>query len=183
MHDELIPASTSVWVWVFKAGAFDHYGWQYCCIQHTDKRKTMKKQSMFEAIGGLNAMTRIHKSFYDKMYAHAWLGKFFEGHSQEAIELRQTQFMAEKMGADSPYPGRELPLAHRRMYITEEQLELRRDLLRESLQEEGLSETLIRRWLKIDGAFWGKIRNDSLDEFHKVDFKYEIPLIVDKPVE
>jgi len=143
----------------------------------------MKKQPLFEAIGGTPAMERVHTVFYDKVYAHPWLGKFFVGHDQKAIELRQTQFMAEKMGSKSTYPGRELPLAHRRMYITEELLEVRQGLLRESLQEEGLSEALILRWLKIDNAFWGKIKNKSLEEFQKVDFKYEQPFIVDKPVE
>jgi len=136
---------------------------------------------MFEAVGGLPVMERVHKRFYDKVYAHPWLGKFFEGHDQAAIELRQTQFMAEKMGAKSIYPGRELPLAHRSMYITEELLKLRQGLLRESLEEEGVTEKLLVRWLKIDKAFWGKISNESLDEFHLVDFKYEMPLIVEKP--
>jgi truncated hemoglobin YjbI len=140
------------------------------------------KKSLFDAIGGLGVMEHVHTVFYDKVYAHPWLGQFFIGHDQKAIELRQTQFMAEKMGSKSPYPGRELPLAHRRMYITEELLEIRKALLREALQEEGLSEKLILRWLKIDGAFWGKIKNKSLEEFHKVDFKYEQPFIVDKPV-
>jgi hemoglobin len=141
----------------------------------------MKKQTMFEAVGGLPVMERVHKRFYDKVYADPWLGKFFEGHSQEAIELRQTQFMAEKMGAKSAYPGRELPLAHRRMYISEELLKARQALLRESLEEEGMAEKLIVRWLKIDKAFWSQIGNESLDEFHLVDFKYEKPLIVEKP--
>ncbi len=140
-----------------------------------------KKQSLFEAVGGLIVMERVHKTFYDKVYAHPWLGQFFAGHDQRAIELRQTQFMAEKMGADSIYPGRDLSLAHRRMYITEELLELRRGLLREALEEEGLSEPLIRRWVKIDGAFWSKIKNNSLEEFHKVDFKYELPVVVERP--
>jgi len=140
------------------------------------------KKALFDAIGGLGVMEHVHTVFYDKVYAHPWLGQFFIGHDQKAIELRQTQFMAEKMGSKSPYPGRELPLAHRRMYITEELLEIRKALLREALQEEGLSEKLILRWLKIDGAFWGKIKNKSLEEFHKVDFKYEQPFIVDKPV-
>jgi len=139
------------------------------------------KQSLFDAIGGIEVMEHVHTVFYDKVYAHPWLGNFFIGHNQKAIELRQTQFMAEKMGSKSAYLGRELPLAHRRMYITEELLETRKGLLREALQEEGLSEKLILRWLKIDGAFWGKIKNKSLEEFHKVDFKYERPLIVDKP--
>jgi len=141
----------------------------------------MKKQTMFEAVGGLPVMERVHKRFYDKVYAHPWLGKFFEGHSQAAIELRQTQFMAEKMGSDSIYPGRELPLAHRRMYITEALLKERQGLLRESLEEEGVAETLIVRWLKIDKAFWGRVGNKSLDEFKQIDFKYEKPLIVEKP--
>jgi len=142
----------------------------------------MKKQTMFEAVGGLAVMERVHKRFYDKVYADPWLGQFFEGHNQATIELRQTQFMAEKMGAESIYPGRELPLAHRRMYITEELLKVRQALLRESLQEEGVAEKLIVRWLKIDKAFWGKISNPSLDEFHQVDFKYEIPMVVEKPL-
>jgi len=141
----------------------------------------MKKTCLFDAVGGLATLERVHKTFYDKVYAHAWLGQFFAGHDQNAIELRQTQFMAEKMGSKSIYPGRELPLAHRRMYITEELLELRRGLLRETLEKEGLSDDLIRRWLKIDGAFWGKIKNKSRQEFDGVDLKYELPLIVEKP--
>ncbi|PCI43962.1 MAG: group 1 truncated hemoglobin [Proteobacteria bacterium] len=139
------------------------------------------KQSLFDAIGGIEVMEHVHTVFYDKVYAHPWLGNFFMGHDQKAIELRQTQFMAEKMGSEKPYPGRELPLAHRRMYITKELLETRKGLLREALEEEGLSEALILRWLKIDGAFWGKIKNKSLEEFRKIDLKYELPLIVERP--
>jgi len=43
--------------------------------------------------------------------------------------------MAEKMGAKNICPGKVLPLAHRRMYITEELLVLRQGLLREALEE------------------------------------------------
>ncbi|MDQ6953074.1 MAG: group 1 truncated hemoglobin [Mariprofundaceae bacterium] len=142
----------------------------------------MKKQSMFEAVGGLSTMERVHTSFYDKVYAHPWLGQFFKGHDQKTIELRQTQFMAEKMGYELAYPGKALPLAHRRMYITEELLELRQGLLRESLEEEGLANDLIQRWLRMDHAFWRKIKNKSLDEFQQVDLKYEQALIVDRPI-
>jgi len=59
---------------------------------------------------------------------------------------------------------------------------LRRGLLRDALEEEGLSDPLIRRCLKIDRAFRGKVKNSSLEKFHKVDFKYEQPLVVEKPV-
>ncbi len=139
------------------------------------------KQSLFDAIGGLPTMERVHTIFYDKVYAHPWLGKFFEGHDQKAIELRQTQFMAEKFGSDSPYPGRDLELAHRRMYLTTELLELRKGLLREALVEEDVPEELISRWLKIDGAFWAKLKNDSFEEFQKLDLKFQKPLVVERP--
>jgi len=145
-------------------------------------KKNRHQPCLFERIGGLEVMQRVHTRFYDKIYVHPWLGKFFEGHEQQAIELRQTQFMAEKMGATTPYPGRPLPLAHRRMFITEELLNVRQNLLREALQEEALDDALILRWLKIDRAFWGYICNESLEDFEKIDFKYQQPLIVDKPI-
>ena len=58
---------------------------------------------------------------------------------------------------------------------------MRRELLRESLEEENIPEGLVARWLKIDGAFWKDIRKDSLAAFSEIDLKYEKPLIVPKP--
>jgi len=43
------------------------------------------KQSLFDAVGGLPTLQKVHKIFYDKVYAHPWLDPFFEGHSQEAL--------------------------------------------------------------------------------------------------
>ncbi len=139
------------------------------------------KQSLFEAIGGLPAMEHVHTVFYDKVYAHPWLGQFFEGHDQKIIELRQTQFMAEKMGSKTVYPGRELDVSHMRMYITEELLVLRQGLLREAIEEESIAPDLVKRWLKIDHAFWSKIKKASLEEFKNTDLKYERHLIIEKP--
>lgn len=141
----------------------------------------MARQTLFEQLGGLSTLERVHKRFYDKIYAHPWIGQFFAGHEQAAIELRQTQFMAVKFGGDITYPGMELELAHRRMYIPEELLKLRQSLLREALEEEGVDEALIVRWLKIDQAFWKDIRNDSLASFSEIDLKYEKPVIVPAP--
>ena len=112
------------------------------------------KQSLFDAIGGLPAMQHVHTVFYDKVYAHPWLGQFFVGHEQKAIELRQTQFMAEKMGSKTVYLGKDLDVSHMRMYVTEELLKVRQVLLKEAIEEEGIAPDLVARWLKIDHAFW-----------------------------
>jgi len=139
------------------------------------------KQTLFDAIGGLPTLQHVHKIFYDKVYAHPWLGKFFEDHSQEAIETRQTQFMAEKMGSSKPYLGKEMKMAHRAMYITPDLFEIRRELLRESIKEGGVPDELAERWLKIDSAFYRQIVKDSVESFYAYTWKYEKRVIIPRP--
>lgn len=138
------------------------------------------KQTLFDAVGGLPTLQKVHKIFYDKIYVHPWLKVFFEGHNQQAIENRQTSFMAEKMGGAIEYRGKDLKMAHRRMYITQELFDVRQELLRESLQEAGVPEELARRWLKIDNAFKRMIVKDSIEAFYHETWKYEKRMIVPK---
>ena len=138
------------------------------------------KVTLFEEVGGLAALQKVHKVFYDKIYAHVWLKHFFVGHSQQAIEDRQTYFMAQKMGGNVPYRGKEPKMAHRHMYITEELFDIRHQLLRESLAEAGVPEALAQRWLKIDYAFKRKVVKDSIESFYHETWKYEKRIIVPK---
>jgi truncated hemoglobin YjbI len=139
------------------------------------------KQTLFDAVGGLPALQKVHKIFYDKVYAHPWIGQFFIGHSQEAIENRQTSFMAEKMGGPVEYLGKDIEIAHEAMYITEELFELRKQLLDESLQEAGLGKELRERWLKIDSAFMKKIVKGSLESFMETKWPYKKHIVIPKP--
>ena len=140
----------------------------------------MTKTTLFDAVGGLDTLRRVHKLFYDKVYAHPWLGKFFIGRNQESIENRQTSFMAEKMGGDVKYLGKDPYMAHRAFYITEELFEVRKQLLKESLIEFGLPAELIDRWLIIDSAFKRKIVKDSIQSFYANTWKYEKRIIIPK---
>ena len=140
----------------------------------------MLKNTLFDEVGGLPVLQKVHKIFYDKVYAHPWLGKFFVGHNQEAIENRQTGFMAVKMGGNVSYMGKEPKMAHRQIYITQELFDLRADLLKESLQEAGVNEELALRWLKIDNAFRRHIVKDSIESFYKTTWKYEKRVIIPK---
>jgi hemoglobin len=139
------------------------------------------KQTLFDAIGGLPTLQLTHKIFYDKVYAHPWLGKFFEDHNQQAIEDRQTSFMAVKMGGPVEYWGKEMKMAHESMFITQELFELRHALLAESIREAGVPEDLGQRWLRIDHAFTKQIVKDSIESFYSVTWKYKKRLIVPKP--
>jgi hemoglobin len=139
------------------------------------------KQSLFDAIGGLPTLKSVHKIFYDKVYAHPWIGQFFIGHNQGAIENRQTAFMAEKMGGPIEYFGKEMEITHEAMYITEELFCLRQSLLEESLREIGVDLKLRGRWLRIDGAFKKIIVKDSFEEFMNTKWPYKKHIVVSKP--
>jgi len=139
------------------------------------------RQSLFDALGGLPTFQKVHKIFYDKIYAHEWLKEFFVGHDQQVIEDRQTAFMALKMGGKVEYPGRELPLAHRHMYITRELFDLRSSILKESLQEAGVPDDLAEQWLRIDNTFFRQIVKDSMGSFYETSWKYKPRVIIPKP--
>jgi hemoglobin len=138
------------------------------------------KPTLFEQIGGIAVLERVHKSFYDKVYEHPWLGKFFKGHDQKAIENRQTSFMAVKMGGNETYLGKEPYMAHRAMYITEELFDLRTSILRQSLEENDVSPDLIEKWIKIDNAFKKQIVKKDIEEFYSKTWQYEKRVIIPK---
>ena len=140
-----------------------------------------RKISLFELVGGYETLNKVHKIFYDKIYAHPWLGKFFVGHDQTAIEKRQTEFMAEKMGGPKNYLGKQPRMAHRQMYITNELFDLRQKILEESLLEYELDSDLIKRWLKIDDAFRQQIIKNSIEDFYHTTWKYEKRVIIPRP--
>ncbi len=137
--------------------------------------------SLYDAIGGLQTLQRVHKLFYDKIYAHGWLGQFFAGHSQQAIEDRQTSFMAEKMGGPDPYLGKEIRMVHEAMYIDRELFELRHELLDASIREAGVPDDLRERWLRIDSAFMQKIIKPSVASLYDNDWQYKKPIVIQKP--
>jgi hemoglobin len=140
------------------------------------------KRTLFDALGGLATLKKVHKIFYDKIYDHYWLKLFFTGHDRQSIENRQTAFMAEKMGGPVTYYGKEPQMAHRHMYITQELYEIRHQLLKESLQEADIPVELADRWLKIDYAFIRQIVKPSIESFYQTTFRYEKRVIIPKPI-
>jgi len=142
---------------------------------------TVEETSLYEALGGLRVLQRVHKIFYDKIYRHPWLKLYFAGVTQTVIENQQTDFMAQAMGGPSRYSGK-LPVpAHKHMFITEELFETRGRLLEESLREAGVPEDLGARWLKIDRAFKGRLVKRSAAECEG-RYKTEPIMVIPKPL-
>ena len=106
-------------------------------------------QLSFKELGGRQVLLDMAKVFYDKIYAHPWLGEFFKDISQEVIEIQQVDFLQGALGGERVYCGK-LPIpAHKHMYITQELFDLRSEILIESLKEVNACQELIDRILKI----------------------------------
>lgn len=133
-----------------------------------------EKINLYAAIGGRLTLDRVHKLFYDKAYAHPWLGKYFQHIDQAHIERQQSDFMAAAMGGPNVYCGRFPVPAHEHMFITEELFDVRTQLLEASLDEAGLTPEYAARWLKIDRAFKQKLVKHDLSECKKRYFTDEI---------
>lgn len=126
-----------------------------------------EKITFFDEVGGLPVIQKVHKIFYDKIYAHPWVGKFFQGIDQNVIEEQQTHFMGQNFGGPVYYLGKLPTPAHKHMFISEKLFELRKSLLEESLKEAQVSSEHIEKWLKIDSAFKNGIIKKSLADCEK----------------
>jgi hemoglobin len=134
----------------------------------------MEKDKLLAAVGGRPVLEKVHKLFYDKLYEHPWLKKFFKDVPQETIENQQTDFMISNMGGDQIYCGGMPKNVHRHMFITEELFDLRAKILEESILACGVSKELTERWVRIDYAFKHSLVKKDLNECKKRFFTDEI---------
>jgi truncated hemoglobin YjbI len=122
------------------------------------------KQELFESYGGRAILEKVSKSFYDKIYSDAWLKSFFKHVPQEYIEAQQVDFMQTALGGENVFAGKTPPHAHKHIYITDDVYRAREKLLLESLEESCASQELIKRWIAIEDAFYGRVVKSSIDE-------------------
>lgn len=135
---------------------------------------------LLQAIGGEDVVLRIHRRFYDVIFEEPWLGKFFRGKHETTLARKQTEFMVAAFGGENRYRGDTPAFVHMHMLITREQLEAREVILRNAIHEEGLSEEIVERWIKVDRGFWSGLIKASAEECVLKCFG-QYPVVVKKP--
>lgn len=131
------------------------------------EQASSRGRKLFERLGGRPTLDRVHKIFYEKLYAHSWIGKYFEGINRELITNQQSDFMGMLFGGPKIFSGR-MPIdAHMHMMISEELFEVRHGLLRESLTESKIAEPEFSEWLAVDAAFKRILIKKSIDDCKK----------------
>ena len=123
-----------------------------------------EQKTLYERVGGRDCLERVHKIFYDKLFAHPFVGQFFKGVNQKTQEAQQTDFMSQPMGGPAVYCGKFPIPAHSHMFITEEIFNIRNQMLRDSLKEAGVPDDLALLWLQIDSAFKNGIVKKTIED-------------------
>ncbi|MDH3327283.1 MAG: group 1 truncated hemoglobin, partial [Gammaproteobacteria bacterium] len=75
-------------------------------------------KTLYERLGGVETLEKVHKIFYDKAYKHPWLRLYFTDKLQQVLEEQQTDFMTQLMGGPKKYGGKTPKMAHQHMNIT-----------------------------------------------------------------
>lgn len=121
-------------------------------------------KTLYDRLGGKDIFIKVHKIFYDKAYAHHWLGKYFTDKPQKLLEDQQTDFMVQLMGGPKIYGGKAPKFAHQHMMISDELFELRAEMLSESIKQAGVPDGLREEWIAADAALKRSLVKKSVDE-------------------
>jgi hemoglobin-like flavoprotein len=108
---------------------------------------------LLENIGGAERITPVHRRFYDWIFDDAWLGPFFYGKDKETLIRKQTEFMMSCFGGPNNFTGETPAIAHMHMFIDDEIFNLRQFHLHRCILEEGFSEEIAQRWIRVDESF------------------------------
>ena len=77
-------------------------------------------QSIFERIGGRDAVDAVVSDFYDRVLDDPLLEPYFEGTDTDQLRNHQAQFISAVVGGPVTYDGDDMQTAHEGMGITEE---------------------------------------------------------------
>ncbi len=123
--------------------------------------------SVYDELPDKSIVAVVNEIFYEKVFDHPWLGRYFDGVPKEHIRQQQTDFIVSAIGGPNAYFGKPARAAHGHLFITNELFEVRQTLLKEALDEAGAPEVLKTKWLRIDEGFRRGMVKDSVDECTK----------------
>lgn len=117
--------------------------------------------AFYAAIGGDATVEKALGIFYDRIFGHPRLGRFFAGVDKETIRAKQQAFMKRCfLGECHEYMGQRPRNAHHRMVISDEEFDEREALMRRALLDAGLTPAQAERWIAVEEVFRGQIVKD-----------------------
>jgi len=94
--------------------------------------------SIYERIGGQEALITVVDDFYERVLADTDLAPYFTGSPMSRLKGKQVEFFAAALGGPDHYTGLTMKEAHRGRGITQEHFTKVAQLLTESLTAAGV---------------------------------------------
>ena len=98
-------------------------------------------QTIFERYGGFATLNQVVSTFYDKMLESPITSSYFANSDMRRLIDHQTKFVASVTGGPASYTDEALKRVHAPLAVTEEAFQETAKLLKETLEDFGLTET------------------------------------------
>ncbi len=102
--------------------------------------------SLFEQIGAQRLRTLL-VDFYERLTSDVMIGFLFFGKDKARLVDKEWEFAAKLLGGDLPYTGRPIREAHSKSPILGGHFDRRTQILRETLADHDVPETVSQTWL------------------------------------
>ncbi|MEU9442929.1 group 1 truncated hemoglobin [Streptomyces sp. NPDC048304] len=99
--------------------------------------------SLFEQLGGEEAVAAVVDAFYAKVLADPALQPYFAGVDLDRLKRHQRRFIGQALGAARPYTGRSMRKAHEHLAVTQDAFDRVVTHLAAALSEAGVAEGTI----------------------------------------
>ena len=127
------------------------------------KRKTFapsEPTSIYEGIGGQEALEIVVDDFYTRVLADNELSGFFSGTNMNRLKGKQVEFFAAALGAPEPYTGAPMKQVHQGRGIKMHHFGLVAGHLKDSLSSAGVPEATVSQILNVIAPLAADITSD-----------------------
>ena len=97
---------------------------------------------------GDEALRRVIRDFYDRVFADPMIGFLFAGKNKERLIQKEGELVASLLGGRIEYSGRSMARAHARVRITTGHFDRRLTILEETLADHAVDPEVRGRWLE-----------------------------------
>ncbi len=143
------------------AGMLPNWGLKPRDLASGRRRCLVNGMSLFEVIGGEDALRPLIDDFVQTMVADVMIGFFFNGVDVERLTELEYQFTARFMGAEQKYEGRPLIKAHARRPTFGGHFDRRRQLLLEAMDRHGVADEVKTPWLAHVDSLRANVTRDA----------------------
>ena len=107
---------------------------------------------LIDEVGGEEALERLVRDFYTRLFDDTMVGFFFWPHDKEALIAHQMAYVRAHVGAPdgTSYRGRSMRRAHEHLPILVGHFDRRHQILEEVLRDHAIVSHVAQAWLALD---------------------------------